>query len=309
MEKNLDYLFNDVPLYVKEEFQLFELKDGKYDINKNEKEKFCKYIGINKDKIISYCHKCRKEFPFKVDKRFVESINYKTENLIVTKNFDGAPSGRIKCDDGTLYGAMPPYPKDFLLNNQIWYVEYSFRCTNDYDHMYLMMISIELKDGKFIVRKIGQNPSMLTIKGFDFDKYKKILEELNIYDDYKKADLSNADHFYVGAYAYLRRIFEKIIIYYLEDKTLKDDHMDTKIEAVKDKFDPRVRNLLKNLYGILSKGIHELDEEECKEYYQYLKTIIDMQLEYMNTEREKEKQTKELEGIINKITTLINNKK
>ena len=60
MEKNLDYLFNDVPLYVKEEFQLFELKDGKYDINKNEKEKFCKYIGINKDKIISYCHKCRK---------------------------------------------------------------------------------------------------------------------------------------------------------------------------------------------------------------------------------------------------------
>ena len=85
--------------------------------------------------------------------------------------------------------------------------------------------------------------------------------------------------------------------------------MDTKIEAVKDKFDPRVRNLLKNLYGILSKGIHELDEEECKEYYQYLKTIIDMQLEYMNTEREKEKQTKELEGIINKITNLINNKK
>ena len=34
-----------------------------------------------------------------------------------------------------------------------------------------------------------------------------------------------------------------------------------------------------------------------------------MQLEYMNTEREKEKQTKELEGIIKKITNIINNKK
>lgn len=49
-----------------------------------------------------------------------------------------------------------------------------------------MMISIELRNGKFIVRKIGQNPSMLTVKGFDFDKYKKILEKINAYDNYKK---------------------------------------------------------------------------------------------------------------------------
>lgn len=308
MEKNLDYLFNDVPLYVKEEFQLFEFKDGKYNLNKSEMERFCKYIGVGKNKIITYCYKCKKEFPFNVEKKFLENINYKAETLIVTKDFSNALGGRLDCEKGTFYGAMPPYEKDFLLNNQIWYVEYSMRCTNNYSHNYFLMISIELKDGKFIVRKIGQNPSMLTIKGFDFDKYKKILEELNTYDDYKKADLSNADHFYVGAYAYLRRIFEKIIIYYLENKVLKDDHMNTKIEAVKDKFDPRVRNLLTNLYGILSKSIHELDEEESKEYYQYLKTIIDMQLEYMNTEREKEKQTKELEGMINKITNLINKK-
>ena len=75
------------------------------------------------------------------------------------------------------------------------------------------------------------------------------------------------------------------------DIKLKDDHMDTKIDAVKDKFDPRIKGLLKNLYGILSKSIHELDEDQSKEYYIYLKTVIDMQLEYMNSEEEKEKQS------------------
>ncbi len=49
-----------------------------------------------------------------------------------------------------------------------------------------MFISIELKDGKFIVRKIGQNLPILTIEGFDFDRYKKILKEINAYEDYKR---------------------------------------------------------------------------------------------------------------------------
>ena len=132
-----------------------------------------------------------------------------------------------------------------------------------------------------------------------------ILEKLNAYDDYKKADLSNADHFFVGAYAYLRRIFEKLILFYLGEAKLDDNHMDTKINFVKDKFDPRIRGLLKNLYGILSKSIHELDENESKEYYIYLKTVIDMQLEYMNTEEEKEKQSKRLGKILNEIAGLI----
>lgn len=146
---------------------------------------------------------------------------------------------------------------------------------------------------------------MLTVKGFDFDKYKNFLNKIDAYEDYKKADLSNADHFYVGAYAYLRRIFEKMIIYYLGDIELKDDHMDTKIDAVKDSFDPRVKKMLKNLYGILSISIHELDEEESKEYYTYLKAVIDMQLEYIKSEDEKDKQSKDLEGILSKIANLV----
>ena len=307
-EKSLDFLFNNVSLYTKERFEIFKLEEDEYHLNKEEFEKFKKYIGINKEKIITYCHKCKKEFPFNIQVKYIDfmtDINFTTENMIITESFANGVAGRVDVKKGNIWGAMPPYKKEKLYNNKIWYIEYLFECTNNSQHRYLMMISIELNDGCFIVRKIGQNPSMLTIKGFDFDKYKNILEKLNAYDDYKKADLSNADHFFVGAYAYLRRIFEKLILFYLGEAKLDDNHMDTKINFVKDKFDPRIRGLLKNLYGILSKSIHELDEDESKEYYIYLKTVIDMQLEYMNTEEEKEKQSKRLGKILNEIAGLI----
>ena len=48
-----------------------------------------------------------------------------------------------------------------------------------------------------------------------------------------------------------------------------------------------------------------LDEEQSKEYYSYLKAVIDMQLEYEKTEEEKDKQSKDLEGILSKIASLV----
>lgn len=309
-EKGIDYLFNEVSLYTKETFNVFELKDNKYEYNKEEFFRFLYYIGIKQEKLITYCHKCKKEFPFFVHLQLFEfnQISRSNEKYIDIAK-EGGEFGRpsISMTNGEIYGLQPPYEKDNLLDDKIWYIEYYFSCTNNGSHKYMMMISIELKNGKFIVRKIGQNPSMLTVKGFDFDKYKSFLNKINAYEDYKKADLCNSDHFYVGSYAYLRRIFEKMIKYYLGDKELKDNHMDTKIDAVRDCFDPRVNKMLKNLYGILSISIHELDEEQSKEYYTYLKAVIDMQLEYVKTEEEKDNQSKDLEGVLSKIANLVKN--
>lgn len=305
-EKGLDYLFNDVPLYTKETFKVFSLKDEKYEVEKVELNKMLWYLGINNERLITYCHKCKKEFPFIVDVNCVRSLDGKrvtTESLYFTSGSNNSSGAYIVIDNGKIYGPQPPYAKEKLLNNTIWYFQYFFSCTNNQDHTYMMMVSLELKNGEFYVRKIGQNPSMLTIKGFDFDKYKNELEIINAYVDYKKADLSFADHFYVGAYAYLRRIFEKMIAKYLEGVTTKDNRMDTKIEAAKERFDPRIKGMLSNLYGILSISIHELDEDQSKDYYIYLKAIIDIQLEFERTEREKENQTKSLSSILGKINS------
>lgn len=307
-EQGIDYLFNEVSLYAKETFDVFELKDKQYHLKKEELIKFLYYIGASQDKLVTYCHKCKKEFPFDVNRKIFEFYDNDItvdSAIYITKVAGQFGRGRLEITEGRIDGLQPPYNIDYLEDNRIWYVEYFFTCTNNNMHNYMMMVSIELKDGKFIVRKIGQNPSMLTVKGFDFDKYKKFLDNINAYEDYKKADLCNAEHFYVGAYAYLRRIFEKMIVYYLGDTELKDDHMDTKIDAVKNKFDPGVNKMLKNLYGILSISIHELNEEESKEYYTYLKAVIDMQLEYIKSEAEKDKQSKDLEGILSKIANFV----
>ncbi len=307
-KQGIDYLFNEVSLYTKESFDVFELKDNKYEYNQEEFFRFLYYIGIEQNKLVTYCHKCKKEFPFDVK---IELFEFTQETrdckpyMTITKQVGQYIAPYIDMSNGMLLGQQPPYEKEKLNNGKIWYIEYYFTCTNDNRHKYMMMISIELKDGKFIVRKIGQNPSMLTVKGFDFDKYKFFLNKINAYEDYKKADLCNSEHFYVGAYAYLRRIFEKMIKYYLGDKELKDNHMDTKIDAVRDYFDPRVNKMLKNLYGILSISIHELDEEQSKKYYTYLKAVIDMQLEYVKTEDEKDNQSRDLEGILSKIANLV----
>lgn len=307
-EKNLNFLFNEVPLYTTETFNAFILENNQYLLNKEEYHKFLCYIGVLQEKMITLCHKCKKEFPFEVDREFFlcSTNGKKNENYMpITKEMGYSSVGKIRLYNGDIEGLQPPYSIDCLLQNHIWYIHYLFQCTNSEEHNYMMIISIELIDGKFKVRKIGQNPSMFTVKGFDFDKYKSFLEKINAYDDYKKADMCNSEHFYVGAYAYLRRIFEKMINNYVGKNKLKDDHIDTKIDAVKDRFDPRTSGLLKNLYGILSISIHELDEETSKEYYSYLKAVIDMQLEFVKSESDKDNQSKDLNAVLNKIVNLV----
>lgn len=312
-KENLTFLFNEVPLYTQEIFKVFELKENKYNLNEEEYHKFLCYVGVLQDKLIARCHQCKKEFPFDVEKEIfvIEDFEKQFTNYMPITKITGSgflSKGSIGLIDGRINGLQPPYEKENLLKNKIWYLQYFFKCTNNKDHNYMMMISVELKDGNLKVRKIGQNPSMLTVKGFDFDRYKAFLEKINAYEDYKKADMSNSEHFYVGAYAYLRRIFEKMINYYLGATKLKDNHIDTKIDAVKEQFDPRIRKLLKNLYGILSISIHELDEDQSKEYYLYLKAVIDMQLEFVKSENEKDNQSENLNSVLNKIVNLVKNK-
>ena len=296
---NLNDVFNEMDIYTKEKFDVFSLKNSYYYLNEEELRRFNDYIGINQNKLITYCHKCKKEFSFDIMKKYIGFDFIRINNIKLTSDFSGFIGGMIDIQKGVIIGAQGPYPMDSMLNS-IGYIEFQFKCNNNSNHKYLMILSIEINDGCFIVRKVGQNPSMLTIKGFDFDKYKNQLERINAYQDYKKADLSNTEQFHVGAYAYLRRIFEKMINSYLDKKNIKK-HMDEKIEIVKEHFDPRVRNMLNNLYGILSISIHELDEDKSKEYYEYLKAIIEIQLEFEFTEEEKKKQTDKLQKILNKI--------
>ena len=96
-----------------------------------------------------------------------------------------------------------------------------------------------------------------------------------------------------------------MLVRYCKGISLKDDRVETKIEACIDKFDDRVKPLLKNLYTILSKGIHQLDDKESEEYYIYLRTIIEMQLQHVKEQNDRDEQTKKLKANIDKIVSSI----
>ncbi len=311
--KDLNYVFNEMPLYSKETFNIFKLKDSvSYEIDKNEINRLLKYLNIDNGKVITNCVWCNKEFSF----------NYQYKLYMLDNNGDITIESSIRIAyeeniginiqiySGKVYGVESNIILKDKLIEKNYYVTYYFSCNNIPNHIYNMTILLRVDRDKITVTKVGQYPSILSVKGFDFDKFKKQLKKYNAYEDYKNADLSMANNFFAGAYTYLRRVYEKQLNFYVDkDKpTLEDNKTETKIKAVKKNFDPRIHEHLKNLYSILSVGIHELDEEESQMYYEYLKMMIDMQLQYEKSKDDEDKQTKTLSTKISNIVNKLNKK-
>ena len=118
----------------------------------------------------------------------------------------------------------------------------------------------------------------------------------------------------IGAFVYLRRIFEYLVFEAFEiAKTEKLDfdvnafavvRMNEKIQMLSG-FLPSF--LVENyaIYGILSKGVHELSEEECKEYFAVLKLSIEMMLEEKLEKFQKEKCKAEIRNALSVISSKI----
>lgn len=308
-EKDLNYIFNEIPLYIKEKFKVFYEKDNLYYYDIDEYKRFYKYISTVNGKIITKCIWCNKEFSFDYEVEMKYLNEY--DNFIDTPNFYISRDAFMEFEEnGIIMHQQPPYERKELIENN-YYINYYIKCNNNPYHCYYMNLLVRLENGQFVVEKVGQCPSMITIKGFNFDKYKKQLNKYNAYEDYKNADLSMVHNFYAGAYTYLRRVYEKQLDYYVKkDKVeLEDNHTETKIKAVKSNFDSRITPLLNNLYKILSIGIHELDEEESKDYYEYLKAVIDMQLQYEKEKYEEEQQSSFINKTISNIVNKLNSRK
>jgi hypothetical protein len=99
----------------------------------------------------------------------------------------------------------------------------------------------------------------------------------------------------------LRRVFEKIIFrHYIETKSQNDTlpdpaglRMDQKIEYTAETL-PKFLVENKKIYSFLSKGIHELNEDECLSYFGVLKSSIFMILEQDEENRRKREAEQEL---------------
>lgn len=184
------------------------------------------------------------------------------------------------------------------------FFESIFGCSRNDEHMLIFYFLIH----DSTITKIGQHPSLADLATVGLGKYRKVLGN-NIYTEFSKAVGLASHGIGIGAFVYLRRIFERLIeeAHTKEkdsnewDETLyENERMAKKILLLKNAL-PEFLVENATLYSILSKGIHELSEEECQEAFPTTKLGIELILDEKLTELQRNHKIKDASGDINKL--------
>ena len=182
-------------------------------------------------------------------------------------------------------------------------VTLKFCCSREQKHEIAIVLTSIPAERKLI--KIGQYPTLSNLTDYENLKYRKILGEK--YMEYTRA-IGLASHGVgIGSIVYLRRIFETLIEE-AHKEAQKDAAWDEK-EYVKGRMDERIGLLnhflpdflVKNkvMYGILSKGVHELSENECLEIFPVVRFGIEIILDEKIAILEKSNKLKAATAAIN----------
>ncbi|HOO07157.1 MAG TPA: hypothetical protein PLH83_11835 [Ruminococcus sp.] len=163
-----------------------------------------------------------------------------------------------------------------------------------------------------VLEKVGQEPSMADLQMFDIEKYKKVLSS-DSFRDFSMALGLHSSGVGCGSLLYLRRIYETLIKN-AQDKCSSMQEWDEEeynkrrfnekieyLESLGEKIIPDDLSDVKDkIYGWLSKGVHELSEQDSKELFPYLKYAIELVLDEQIAQKEKEAKLNELKRKLNK---------
>ena len=158
--------------------------------------------------------------------------------------------------------------------------------------------------------KIGQYPSIADMTFPELDAYKHVISK----EDRKELGTAIglfANGVGAGSYVYLRRILERLIDQAkaragdkVSDEEFEQARVAERIKMLQG-YLPEI--LIKNttIYGILSKGIHELSEEECRKYFPIVKECIYQILGMWESERRKQADEVALNKALSSISSSI----
>jgi hypothetical protein len=167
-------------------------------------------------------------------------------------------------------------------------------CSRNRGHLF--DVAYQIGNGWF--RKIGQYPSIADLAGDHFKEYKPVLHGDRLRELNRAVGLFSHD-IGIGSFVYLRRTFEWLV----EEAETKASAEGVAIsgEGVSQRMEDRIKRvehhlpafLIENrsVYGILSKGIHELSEDECKKHFPTVRAGIEVILDdHLATFKKDEKQ-------------------
>ncbi|KAB2364179.1 hypothetical protein ACQCWD_20765 [Bacillus thuringiensis] len=205
----------------------------------------------------SFCIKCEKSSTFKCSHTHVRNPNY--------------------ADYASAHNRG--YREDFW---EIFSAQLEFSCQRNQEHKYSITLN---SPGNLKLIKSGQYPSFASIEQHNIKKYRKIIQR--DYKDFSTAIGLNSHGVGIGSFVYLRRIFENLVeekhrlaqtIPNWDEELYNRSRMNEKIDLLKN-FLPSILVENKQLYGIISKGIHELSEEECLDMFPQVKLAIELILD------------------------------
>lgn len=250
----------------------------------------------NNLKIIdSYCPICKKDTTF-TSENSSDNSHQELSNLLMSSGmYAGSPGQQQKI---TLIEE---------LEKKCVFIR-KFNCPrepNDSSHSQIFIFRVI---GTTLI-KVGQHPTLADLSKEDLKKYRKLNNE--IYSELNRAVGLSTHGIGIGSFVYLRRIIEKHIVHPKISELIAEGKIDEsqnsksdfkeKLKLAKEKL-PNFLVENSNIYSILSKGIHELDEEECKGYFPILRTAIEIILDEQIEEKEKAKKNKLISDQLSEIS-------
>lgn len=269
---NPQEFYIDFPLYKK-----IDLSDIKYELLKA----LIEYQGPLK----TYCKECRENSVFNegIEPKDSYSKHRGLLESLQEMEITGDTSGFIIEKEKNTY------------SDKIYFK--TFQCAANKEHLLLILFAI--RDNKIF--KYGQYPSDIDLIQNMYYQFKKFIDD-RILKELRTAWILSCHNFSVASLIHIRRAFEFIMeefrnkkkgIAGWDDAKYETSHFDEKIELLKDVLPVKLTEN-KSTYKILSKGVHKLSEEECKEMYDVLNGIMNMILTELNSKREIEQTEIEL---------------
>lgn len=257
-------------------------------------------------RISSYCKECKTERVFTMEPYVVYQMHrgeYEQRSL----------ASEIDTFQKLIYGPRAP---EKSVENWCWLnqpIEAEARvlvlqyvCSMNERHHLDYVVIVDNK----CMRKIGQYPSVADLTFPELSVYDKVLAEEDR-KEFGRAIGLYASGIGAGSYVYLRRIFERLLMQAKSKAGAavnSDEFNRARVEGkitMLNAYLPAALTSNPILYGILSKGIHELSEGECIAYFPVVKECIYMILNEWEDMRKKEEQQKAISAALSQIATNI----
>jgi len=222
------------------------------------------------------------------------------------KNYDSS----FKIQEEKALGLTTLYPIENPIIGNGGVTEITLVCKQSEDEFHFM---VHWNPTDNTLMKVGQYPSYIDIHRYETKKYYSVLDKDKL-KEFVRAIGLHANGVGIVSFVYLRRIFEYMIgeaskeyvqntSYDIQD--IEGKRMDEKIRILKN-YLPEFLVKNSSIYSVLSKGIHELSEDECLDYFDTVKNgieiILDQKLEIENKRKKEEQATRDLQKISTKLS-------